>query len=67
MVQRDVAAVCDHAVDKFYLLRIDGELRIELRRLDPLRRGHRRDHIVEDVFAVDADDSKPPARTAKVF
>ena len=67
MIQRDVAAVGDDAVDEGELARLEGEPAVALVQQLLDRLGVVGDHLVEDVVLVDGDRAQAPAGAAEVL
>ncbi len=67
VIERDVAAVGNDAVDESELARLEGEPAVALVQLFLNRLGMRRDHLVEDVVLVNRDGSEPPPGAAEVL
>ncbi len=67
VIERDVAAVGNDAVDEGELARLEGEPAVALVQQFLDRLGMRGDHLVEDVVLVDRDRSEPPPGAAEVL
>ena len=67
VIETDVAAVGDDAIDELELARLERDRAVALvQRLHMLVR-QLGDHLVEDVVLVDRDDAQPPAGAAEIL
>src|SRR5205807_5871301 len=67
VIERDVAAVCNDAVDESELPWLESEPAVALVQQFLSWLGMRGDHLVKDVVLVDRDRSEPPPGAAKVL